>query len=94
MVEDFGGQKHTQLLTHSVMLQLLVTGCLFYWLCYWAIVSYSDHATTTSNKPQDRISARKKTNKGCHSREDTWHGKRMYGQFSCSLDDKMVNKEQ
>ena len=23
-----------------------------------------------------------------------WHGKRMYGQFPCSLDEIMVNKEQ
>jgi hypothetical protein len=67
---------------------------LFYWLHYWDIISYFDHATNTSKKPQERISAKNMTNKGHHSREDTWHGKRMYGQFPCSLDEKMVDKEQ
>jgi len=52
------------------MLQLLVRGCLLYWLRYRDILSYSNHATITSNKPHERISAQNKTNKGHHSRED------------------------
>jgi hypothetical protein len=52
------------------MLQLLVRGCLFYWLCYWDILSYFDHATFTSNEPQGRILVKNKTNKGHNSRED------------------------
>jgi hypothetical protein len=80
------------------MLQLLLRGLLFYWMFNQAILSYFDllYATITSNKPQERISARKKINKVHHNREDKRHmaWKENVWTVPCSLDEKMVDKEQ
>jgi len=46
--------------------------------------------------PEDRSTERNRKNEGEHSGENkrSWHGKKMHGQLSCKLDEKLVDIEQ